>query len=110
MEERDFVIFFVGILTCQMLVRILKPLIGHLRPIPTTYKGKYGMPSGRATLMMFIATYFALKTENQSITILLYAIALTSIVVKYISKEHSLFQLLAGSVLGACLAYLFERL
>ena len=110
MNERDFVIFFIGILTCQMLVRILKPIIGQLRPMPTTWKGKYGMPSGRATLMMFIATYFALRTKNQSIKIILYSIALTSIAIKYITNEHSLIQLLAGSVLGAALAHFFERL
>ena len=110
MKEKDFIVFFIGVLTCQLLVRILKPFIGQLRPLPTIWKGKFGMPSGRATLMMFIATYFSLRTKNQLTKVILYSIALASISIKYITGEHSLPQLIAGGLLGAIVAYFFEKL
>lgn len=111
MKESEYVYFFLGILVIQLLIRFLKPIIGELRPVwKNTDKGIYGMPSGRAALMMFIATYLSMKTSSPQIRSILFIIVLTSIFFKYVSKEHSFLQLLIGGLLGGICGFLFSRL
>ena len=98
--------FSIGILVVIIVVRILKNVIKQPRPIMT--KGAtWGMPSSRAATLFFICAYLIL-VDNLSKTTqrVLIGCALLGCIMKYVSKEHSLLQLIIGAIIGLIMAKL----
>lgn len=59
-----------------------------------------GMPSGHSAIAFSVVTALALWTDNTSITILGLIVALLVVQSRLEAKIHSLFELLAGAVVG----------
>tara|TARA_B100000035_G_C20948226_1_gene530739 strand:+ start:541 stop:864 length:324 start_codon:yes stop_codon:yes gene_type:complete len=107
MNDKEAKKLLFGILLCYVLAKFLKKLIKQSRPI----KGKtYGMPSSRSTVMAFII-FFLIMTYDFSMKtkIILVLIGITTLLMKYYLKEHSINQLLFGIILGTLIAYLFNK-
>jgi len=64
------------------------------------------MPSTRAAMMFFIASYLILiiKPMKMDTKIVLIFSALFSCLIKYFFNEHDIYQLLVGSILGILFA------
>jgi len=98
MKDDNIIRLVVGILLTQVTVKILKRLIMEPRP---QGGGTYGMPSSRAGVITFIIIYLIMNNNLKQRTILIITIVgLLSVNTKLILKEHSLPQILVGSVIG----------
>ena len=97
---------FLGLIFLQILVKFLKKLFKESRPIKSN---TYGLPSTKAATLVFIATYLILtnKLTDSTVVILVFAL-LVPIFMKYYSKEHSLKQLVVGSIIGLSVAYIVK--
>jgi hypothetical protein len=84
----------------------LKKLFKESRPIKSN---TYGLPSTKAATLVFIATYLILtnKLKDSTVVILLTTLLLP-LFMKYYSKEHSLKQLVVGSIIGLSVAYIVK--
>ena len=106
MNEHQAVLFLSGILFAQLFTKFLKNIIKQARPIKSK---TYGMPSSRATILSFIVFFliftnkFSLKTKA-----IIIIIGVISLSMKYIIKEHTIYQLLFGILLGILLSYIFS--
>ena len=106
MNEHQAVLFLSGILFAQLFTKFLKNIIKQVRP---TKSKTYGMPSSRATILSFIVFFliftnkFSLKTKA-----IIIIIGVISLSMKYIIKEHTIYQLLFGILLGILLSYIFS--
>ena len=107
-SDKEALKFFGGLVSLQFIVKIGKQLIKEDRPIKTL---TYGMPSTRAAFMCFIVTYLIITNKLKRATILLLVGGLLiSIYAKLHMKEHTLCQLLIGSIIGVGYAYLISTL
>ena len=97
---------FLGLIFLQILVKFLKKLFKESRPIKSN---TYGLPSTKAATLVFIATYLILtnKLKDSTVVILLTTLLLP-LFMKYYSKEHSLKQLVVGSIIGLSVAYIVK--
>lgn len=97
MTEEEAIGIMQGIILLIILVKLLKYILKQKRP----NGGMYGMPSTRAAILSFTATYMLLMTKltKSGINIII-SLALFGMYLKYATREHSLLQLLAGSILG----------
>ena len=88
------------------MVKFLKKLFKESRPIKSN---TYGLPSTKAATLVFIATYLILtnKLKDSTVVILLTTLLLP-LFMKYYSKEHSLKQLVVGSIIGLSVAYIVK--
>ena len=94
----------VRILFSQILAKILKKIIKQRRPIKSK---TYGMPSSRSTIISFIVFYLIFINKFKlSTKFIIIIIGLISLSMKYIIKEHSIYQLIVGGILGTTIAYL----
>tara|TARA_B100000927_G_scaffold42218_1_gene30082 strand:+ start:8713 stop:9060 length:348 start_codon:yes stop_codon:yes gene_type:complete len=111
MNNVDVCLFITGIISLQIVVKILKRIIKQKRP-SQKLNSDYGMPSTRAAVVLFIATYLFLTTKNLSkITkIFILMFALLSCYMKYYLKEHSLEQLIVGGLIGILTGFLFNKI
>lgn len=111
-------IYFIFYIICFILERILnkyiKNRIKENRPSnpkkflesDTFSKTKYGMPSGHTQLTFFSIIYAYLVTKNiMPWGILLLLIGLFVIYQRYIYRNHTMLQLIAGALLGSFIAY-----
>jgi len=98
---------FLGLIFLQILVKFLKKLFKESRPIKSN---TYGLPSTKAATLVFIATYLVLtnKLKDSTVVILLTTL-LIPIFMKYYSKEHSLKQLVIGSLVGLLFGYILVK-
>ena len=111
MNNVDIKLFFFGIISLQVIVKILKRLIKQKRP-SQKLKSDYGMPSTRAAVVSFIATYLILIVKNLSLEtkILAGIFVITSCYMKYHLKEHSIGQLLIGGSIGIISGYMLYKI
>lgn len=104
MEDYQVIILISGILFSQILAKILKKIIKQRRPIKSK---TYGMPSSRSTIISFIVFYLIFINKFKlSTKFIIIIIGLISLSMKYIIKEHSIYQLIVGGILGTTIAYL----
>ena len=110
MNEHQAVLFLSGILFAQLFTKFLKNIIKQARPI-----SQFGlMEISRQRIGQSIYETFFKKCEccngnglrkTKSIIIILGVISLS---MKYIIKEHTIYQLLFGILLGVLLSYIFS--
>lgn len=104
MKDYQVIILISGILFSQILAKILKKIIKQRRPIKSK---TYGMPSSRSTIISFIVFYLIFINKFKlSTKFIIIIIGLISLSMKYIIKEHSIYQLIVGGILGTTIAYL----
>ena len=104
MKDYQVIIFISGILFSQILAKILKKIIKQRRPIKSK---TYGMPSSRSTIISFIVFYLILINKFKlSTKFIIIILGILSLSMKYVIKEHSIYQLIVGGVLGTTIAYL----
>ena len=108
MKNYEFILLFTGILLCLITAKILKKIIKQNRPIKSK---TYGMPSSRSIVLTFIVFYL-IFTNNFSIKAkyIVFVLLFLSLIMKYLLKEHSLNQLLVGSILGFIISFLFSKI
>ena len=88
------------------MVKFLKKLFKESRPIKSN---TYGLPSTKAATLVFIATYLILTNKlNSSTVVIIVTTLLLPLFMKYYSKEHSLKQLVVGSIIGLSVAYIVK--
>ena len=87
------------------MVKFLKKLFKESRPIKSN---TYGLPSTKAATLVFIATYLILTNKLTDSTVILLTTLLLPLFMKYYSKEHSLKQLVVGSIIGLSVAYIVK--
>lgn len=106
MKEYEIQKLVVGLVSVMLLVKILKRILRHPRPSMTD-NSTYGMPSTRSASLFFMMVFLLLVHELSTKTI---ALMIGGVVfcctIKYIMKEHSLEQLVAGAVLGSIMGYI----
>ena len=104
MKDYQVIILISGILFSQIFVKILKEIIKQNRPIKSK---TYGMPSSRSTVISFIVFYLIFVNKFKlSTKFIIIILVLLSLSIKYIIKEHSIYQLIVGGILGIIIAYL----
>lgn len=104
MKDYQVIILIFGIFLSQILAKTLKKIIKQHRPIKSK---TYGMPSSRSTVVSFIVFYLILTNKFKlSTKFIIIILGLLSLSMKYIIKEHSIYQLIVGGLLGTTIAYL----
>ena len=102
MNDKQCIIFFLGIFFINIFVKIIKKIIKQQRPIPSN---TYGMPSSKSSVMTFILVYLICVNHFKRTTIIfIISVSIITILIKYFYQEHSLSQLLAGILLGFIIA------
>lgn len=103
MKDYQVIVLISGILFSQIFVKILKEIIKQNRPIKSK---TYGMPSSRSTVISFIVFYLIFVNKFKlSTKFIIIILVLLSLSIKYIIKEHSIYQLIVGGLLGTTIAY-----
>ena len=106
MKDYQVIILISGIFLSQILAKTLKKIIKQHRPIKSK---TYGMPSSRSTVVSFIVFYLILTNKFKlSTKFIIIILGLLSLSMKYIIKEHSIYQLIVGGILGIIIAYLLS--
>ena len=104
MKDYQVIILISGILFSQILAKTLKKIIKQSRPIKSK---TYGMPSSRSTIVSFIVFYLIFINKFKlSTKFIIIILGLLSLSIKYMIKEHSIYQLIVGGLLGTTIAYL----
>tara|TARA_B100001057_G_scaffold485271_1_gene564727 strand:- start:603 stop:938 length:336 start_codon:yes stop_codon:yes gene_type:complete len=104
MKDSQVIVLMSGIFFSQILAKTLKKIIKQSRPIKSK---TYGMPSSRSTIVSFIVFYLILTNKfKPSTKFIIIIIGLLSLSIKYVIKEHSIYQLIVGLILGTTIAYL----
>jgi len=127
-HKRNFLIYYsFGFFINVLLNLVLKKLIQQPRPredihvpniIPTNGKrygyDVYGMPSGHAQTVFYSITFTYLVLTNKfrdfkwSWTLLLFLlIGLITLFQRVLYKNHTILQVLVGSLIGTGIAYIF---
>ena len=104
MKDYQIIVLIFGIFLSQILAKTLKKIIKQHRPIKSK---TYGMPSSRSTIVSFIVFYLILTNKFKlSTKFIIIILGLLSLSMKYVIKEHSIYQLIVGGLLGTTIAYL----
>lgn len=98
--------------------KILKNVIREERPsngenyANERYVGAhvYGMPSGHAQSVFFSVVFLYLATRSNILLLLTGSIAVLTLLQRWISRKHTVAQLIAGSVVGAVNAFLAYKI
>ena len=106
MNDKEVIVLFVGILILNIFVKVLKKIIKESRPIKTN---TYGMPSSKSTITTFILVYLICNFKVKTILYLI-ILGVVIILIKYIYQEHSLSQLIVGSIIGFIFAIITVHL
>jgi len=109
-----FVFYVILFILNRFINQVLKDYFKQARPNnPKKFlesdnfsKKKYGLPSGHSQLAFFSIMYYYL-VSNAFIpwTLLLLFIGLIVMYERYIFKNHTLFQLISGAIIGILFAY-----
>lgn len=121
-----FYYYTVGFVTCLILNLILKGIFKYPRPSedPLEFNlvlqngGRFvfkngiphdifGMPSGHSQASMFITTYIFLTLKNKKIALIFFLLSLLIMYQRVKDNHHTLFQVLAGAIVGVGYGYLF---
>lgn len=79
--------------------------------ISDTWNGQeYGMPSGHAQQTWFLTTFIYLALKNTWITLLFLLITLNSCIQRVVDNNHSVKQVIVGSLFGIVIAYFYFHL
>lgn len=103
MKDNDIINLTLGIFILKILTKCLKYIINQNRP--NGFKG--GMPSFMGALTFFISTYILLTSNIDKYTLLsiiLFIIGTLSIKIYY--KEHSLYQIFIGGIIGCMYSFI----
>ena len=104
MKDYQVIVLISGIFFSQILAKTLKKIIKQSRPIKSK---TYGMPSSRSTIVSFIVFYLIFINKFKlSTKFIIIILGLLSVSMKYVIKEHSIYQLIVGGVLGTTISYL----
>jgi undecaprenyl-diphosphatase len=68
---------------------------------------KYGMPSGHAQNCGFVFAFLTLSLTNYYISSIVLFISVISMLQRYLYKNHTIFQLVVGFIIGLIIGYLF---
>jgi membrane-associated phospholipid phosphatase len=114
-NQQKYLISYLVFSFCNTIVnKILKVIIQQKRPndsikiMDESYEGieRYGMPSGHAQSSFFsIAFLYFVKGSPIWLIIELFIAALT-VYQRWKYRQHTIEQLIIGSILGICFAYL----
>lgn len=108
MNDKTALIFYLGIISLQYIVKILKSIIKEDRPIK---KRTYGMPSTKSATLFFIVGFLVLNYNLKDDTILkLFFLGFLGVLYKLYYKEHSYKQIIAGGILGLFYSYIIYSL
>lgn len=104
MNDKSALVFYIGIISLQYIVKFLKNIIKEDRPIK---KNTYGMPSTKSATLFFIIGFLVLNYNFKTDTILkLFLLAFVGVLYKLYFKEHSIKQIIAGGLLGLLYSYI----
>ena len=97
--------FIIGLLFIIFIVKVIKRILKIPRPVMNKLS-TYGMPSTRAASLFFIIVYIYLTNRelNKNTIFILILCVIIACGLKFILKEHSFIQLLAGGLLGVLIA------
>ena len=110
MNDFEIIKLMLGLGFNILIVKVIKRLLKIPRPLMLN-SSTYGMPSTRAASLFFITLYLILTNNvTRNTIIIMFSITILLCAIKYFMKEHSLLQLLAGSLLGLITAYTFYRI
>jgi membrane-associated phospholipid phosphatase len=120
-STKTYLIFYVvGFLLNIVVNNILKQIIKQPRPkgdldiFDPSKKHNYshnpiqvyGMPSGHSQMVLFSTTYIYLVLKNIPITLFYLLLTLNTLVQRIRYKNHTIMQVVVGSLVGALVAYL----
>ena len=107
MNEKDIISLTLGIFFLKILTKLLKKMINHNRPNGT----KGGMPSFMGALTLYIATYIYLTSKiNIKTFTFIYIFIIGCLYSKYYMKEHDIYQLLFGGIIGVIFANIINHI
>tara|TARA_Y100000992_G_scaffold43926_1_gene25092 strand:+ start:1266 stop:1616 length:351 start_codon:yes stop_codon:yes gene_type:complete len=111
MSDKFVKMFIFGLISVQIIIKILKRIIRQKRPIQKKYSD-FGMPSTRAGFVFFIASYLLLSITDLSFEtkMLIIVFAFCSCLMKVFLKEHTSLQIIVGGFIGLILGYTFYNL
>tara|TARA_B110000046_G_scaffold66290_1_gene74204 strand:+ start:2200 stop:2547 length:348 start_codon:yes stop_codon:yes gene_type:complete len=111
MDNKVFQSFIIGLIVVQLFIKFLKKVIKQKRPEGAKSKD-YGMPSRRAGISLFTISFLLLLIKNVSQSSILISIIFIagSLGLKFFQREHSVLQLLVGSIIGVVFGYVFHSL
>jgi hypothetical protein len=117
------VIYFIGFVINSFINLILKGVIKEPRPSEDKHMfniwlnngmksdrhwyDRFGMPSGHAESVFYSTVFIFLALKNVNLTILYLIISINTVFQRVNYKNHTVSQVMVGSVMGALLGYLF---
>lgn len=108
MKDKNALIFFGGLVSLQYIVKFLKTIIKEDRPIKSK---TYGMPSTKSATLFYTLGYLIGTNNFKKNTIyLMILLALIGLLYKLYYKEHSLKQVVIGSIVGLIYSYLIIKI
>lgn len=107
MKDKNAIILISGILTIQIIVKILKKIFKINRPVKSK---TYGFPSSRAAVISFIIMYLIFKNKFKDKTkkIIIF-LGILSLLLKIYLKEHDVYQIIGGVIIGIIFSYLLSK-
>lgn len=116
----NVIYYILGLLFIYLSNNLLKYYIKEPRPrnqkkifnfekkyYNSHYTQKYGMPSGHSQLIWFNVIYIGCILKNLYFFILSLALALNTMRQRYVYRNHTMNQIIIGSILGICIGYIF---
>lgn len=116
----NVIYYILGVLFISLSNNFLKYYIKQPRPTHqkslfnfekkhynSHYSQKYGMPSGHSQLIWFNVIYIGCILKNLYFFILSLALALNTMRQRYVYRNHTMNQIIIGSILGICIGYIF---
>ena len=116
-------IYFIGFIINSFLNIILKGLIKEPRPSEDKHLfniwlnnemktdrhwyDRFGMPSGHAESVFYSTVFIFLALKNVNLTILYLIISMNTLYQRIKYKNHTISQVIIGSIIGAFLGYFF---
>jgi len=108
MKDKNALIFFGGLVSLQYIVKFLKTIIKEDRPIKSK---TYGMPSTKSATLFYTLGYLIGTNNFKKNTIyLMILLALIGLLYKLYYKEHSLKQIIIGSIIGFFYSHLIIKI
>jgi len=115
------IIYIIGFILNIVINVVLKTIIKQPRPkedldiFNPTKKHKhnpfhvYGMPSGHSQKVLFSTAYIYLVFKNTYLTLFYLLISLNTIIQRVRYKNHTVLQVIAGSILGIVVGYVVYK-
>lgn len=116
--------YFFGFIINSLLNLVLKGIIKQPRPSEDKHLfniwlhnemktdrhwyDRFGMPSGHAESVFYSTVFIFFALKNNNITILYLIISLNTLFQRIKYKNHTVSQVIVGSIVGAILAFLFH--